>query len=88
MEIRIKETSEWVDSLPAEDHDLGVTVTLTHVGGKSVREWWLESTELADVLAQEDGGVVLLTSDGVVFFATVDDVDDSTRGRQALVTFR
>ena len=88
MEIRIKETSDWVDSIPTEDHDLGVTVTLTHVKGQSVRQWWAQRTELSDVLAQEDGGVILLTSDDVVYFANVDDVDDSTRGHQALVTFR
>ena len=86
MEIRIKETSDWIESLPEEDLDLAVTVTLTHVKGWSVAKWWARRVELADVCQSED--VVIVTSDGVAFIGTVDDVDDSTRGHQALVTFR
>ena len=83
MDIRIAETSDQIDAMEV---DLPINVTITHVKGHSVRALWAKRIELADLIAGED--VTVETSDGVIYIGTVDDVEDSTRGKGALISLR
>lgn len=86
--IKVRETGDQIDVLAAqEDWNNDVRVTVASVDGVSVTEWWRRRVELNDLFLASDD-VVLIASDGVTYLGSLNEVDDSTEGRQATITLR